>query len=114
MADLTLSSPLATRTMVLATTTYTLSIPTEYAGQMSGVYLYCASECRYQVLDDGRAVVSGSVAPTADVGVVPAAVFVPVPIPAHVSGYAGDRYDIAVWAVAGTPTLHVSPYPVTR
>lgn len=113
MATLDIASPIATRTMTLAATTGVISIPAAHAGQLSGLYLYCASAVSYQIQADGRALVDGSVAPTADYDIIPAATRVPIPIPAHQSGYTGDRLDIAVWS-AGAATLHIAPWPVSR
>lgn len=114
MADTTLSSPIATRTQALATTTQILTVPAEIAAGVQGLYLYCSTEVRYQIQADGRAIASGSTAPTVDYDVVPAATRTPIGMPGHVHGYAGDRVEIAIWAATGTPTLHIAPYPVSR
>lgn len=115
MADLTITSPIATRTLDLATTVQTIEIDRAVVGSVSGLYLYCSAAGGYQIQADGQALASGSTAPTEDYDVLPAGVRVPIPIPGHAEGITDHLpIRIAVWAEAGTPTLHVAPYPVTR
>jgi len=115
MADLTLTSPIATRTLTLATTCKVIEVSRETVGGLQGLYLYCTTETLYQILADGQSVASGAAAPTADYDVVPASTKTPIGITPHTDGLTTQRpLRIAVWVASGTPTLHVAPYPVTR
>lgn len=115
MAALEITSAIATRTLTLAATVLVIEVAPEVAGQISGIYLTCGSDVYYQILANGGALAEGSVAPTVDINYIATGLPTPVPIPAHASGLtSGQPYRIAVWATAGSPTLYVAPYAVTR
>jgi hypothetical protein len=115
---LTVASPHATLTLALSTTVQAIRIPAAVWGQISGLRVTLADATviagGYQVLADG-ALAADDTAPTTDwyplYGQAPGQ-----PIEAGVHNPAGSGGDvhIMVWAASGTPTLHISPAPVTR
>lgn len=115
MADLDITSPIATKTLTQATTVKVIEVDRSVFGAVAGLYLYCTTETLYQITADGQSLSSGSAAPSSDYDVIPASTRVPIPIPAHADGITDQQpFQIAVWVGSGTPTLHVAPYPVTR
>lgn len=106
MATLTIEHPEYTDMMTLATTVSRIEIPAAVAQGIQAIYLYCASEIRYQRA--ATALADGATAPTDNYDIIPAATRVPLGLlPSRTSKV------ITVWVTSGTPTLHVAPYPVT-
>lgn len=115
MADLTLTSPVATRTVELDTTVTVIEVPLSVAGGVSAIYATCDADWRMQVQSDLQSLAAGATAPTGDYYPVPAETAWPIPVAAHHSGIASRLpVRIAVWVPSGTATLHLQPYPVTR
>ena len=48
-------------------------------GKVSGVYVYCASECQYQIVE-ASAAADGDAAPASDFMVIPAGIMTPIPV----------------------------------
>jgi len=109
MATLALSSPVETKTMAVAATVGILNV-NAIIGKVSGVYVYCASECQYQIVE-ASAAADGAAAPASDFMVIPAATMVPIPV-SFAEEYDGGK--IAIWCPSGAATLSIAPYPVTR
>ena len=109
MATLALSSPVETKTLAVAATVGILDV-NAIIGKVSGVYVYCASECQYQIVE-ASAAADGAAAPASDFMVIPAGVMTPIPV-----SFANDYDDgqIAIWCPGGAATLSIAPYPLTR
>lgn len=109
MATVAIASPCATKTVAVAATCSKITFDDTMQGKLSGLYLYCPTECRYQIVE-ASSLADGAAAPASDYMVIPAATLVPVPISLV------EEYDnaLVVWCPGGSDTMSIAPYPVTR
>lgn len=109
-ADLEIISVYATRTLTLATTVKKIWIDPSVFGQISGIYVYCATAAAYQV-DSVAGEPTSATAPTVDWFPIGAETYIPLTAGVHAPD---GGFWIGVWAVADTPVLHVAPVAVSR
>ena len=109
MATVTIASPVATKTVAVGTTTGRIEFGDAIKGRLSAVYVFCPTECRYQI-KEASSLADGSAAPASDYVVIPAATLVPIPVAFS------EEYDgaIVIWCPSGSDTMSIAPYPVTR
>lgn len=109
MATTTLTHPEHTAEIVLATTAGRIVVEAGAAARMQAVYLYSTSE--FRIARSASPVADGGTAPSSNYAVIPGSTMVPIGLAPRNSG---DDTVINVWATAGTPTVHILPYPVAR